>query len=93
MSNLRALLIAIATITAIYAVAATAAKSVAGTFTATESTNRVRRVEFTDATRRLWEVHKAAREKCELLDGASRKACNAEARTQERKGFRIARQL
>jgi hypothetical protein len=94
MSNLvRTLLIAVVVVIAIYAVAATAARSVAGTFTATEATSRARRVEFTDATRRLWEVHKAARAKCKLLAGRDRKACDAEARVQERKGFAIARQL
>jgi hypothetical protein len=94
MSNLvKTVLVAAAMVIAIYAVAATAARSVARTFTSTEATTRARMLEFAEGTQRAAQARKATRAKCKLLAGPHRKACDAEARAQERKGFTIARQL
>ena len=57
-------LIAAATMTGIYAVAATAASSMAANFTTEESSRHTRSVEFETAVKRAWAEHKAARAAC-----------------------------
>ena len=73
-------LIAAATLAGIYAVAATAATTLADSFTTEESTRHTRSVEFETAVKRAWAEHKAARAKCGPFTGAKRKTCYAEAK-------------
>jgi len=81
-------LIAIATIGGMYAVAATTASSVAGTFNASEMTSRTRNVDFATGIKRVTAEHKAARAKCTLLAGKPKRACESDARAKEQRAFK-----
>jgi len=94
MSKLLAgLLIAVAAMAGIYAVAATSATTIAASFTTTETSSHSRSVEFATAVKRRLAEHRAARAKCALITGTEKKVCIAEARAEERRAVRDARQL
>jgi hypothetical protein len=86
-------LIAMAAMAGIYAVAATTATSIAGSFTTEARTRPTRIAEFETAVKRASANLKEARERCKVFTGTQRNVCNAEARAEEIQGIRSLRQL
>jgi hypothetical protein len=85
------LLIAAAVMAGIYAAAATTASSMAASFTTAETTGRTRIVEFAAAMKQASAEHRAARARCELLTGAEKNICNAEAKEEQQRARTDAR--
>jgi hypothetical protein len=78
------LLIAAALMAGIYAAAASTATPMADSITTAETSGRTRIVEFAAAVRQASAEHKAARARCELLTGAEKNNCNAEAKMEQK---------
>ena len=85
------LLIAVLTLAGIYAIAAMIADNTTGSFRTEETRRHAGIVEFGSALRRASEVHGLARAKCELVAGAEKNICNAEAKSEQRRARTEAR--
>jgi hypothetical protein len=85
------LLIAAAVMVGIYAAAATTATNMAASFTTAETTGRTRLIEFAAAVKQASAERKAARAICELLTGAEKNICNAEANAEQKRAKTEAR--
>jgi hypothetical protein len=79
---LAGLLIAAAAMAGIYAAAATTATAMAASFATAETTGYTRIVEFAAAVKQASSEYKAARARCEILTGAQKNPCNAEAKAE-----------
>ena len=84
-------LIAAAVMAGIYAVASTTATAMAASFTTAETSGHTRIVELAAAVKQASAEHKAARARCEILSGAEKNLCNAEARAEQKRARAEAR--
>lgn len=74
-----ALLVAAATTAGVYATAATTASTMAASFHTTESSSRLRIIEFEAAAWQAAVEHRMAHAKCKLFGGTEKAACLAKA--------------
>lgn len=80
--------LSVATVLAgIYAVAASAAATMAAGFSTTEATNRKQIVSFTSTLKQAAADHRAARAHCKLLAGAEKKTCNDAVMERDKRAF------
>lgn len=84
-------MIAAAVMAGIYAAASTTATAMAASFTTVETSGHTRIVEFAAAVKQASAEHKAARARCELLAGAEKNLCNAEAKAEQKRARAEAR--
>ena len=84
-------LIAAAVMAGIYAVASTTATAMAASFTTVETNTHTRIVDFAAGVKQASAEYKSARARCELLAGAEKNICNAEAKAEQKRARAEAR--